>query len=120
MYKNIIKLSLLFLIFLIPSISYSYEYCTGEVSRIIARDTYEATEVQLVINSGVSGYARIGDADGYSDHEKIQIALLTSAFMTDRLVSLELIIEDGQSFTDCTEFTRGVKVRNVNLRRNQK
>lgn len=98
----------------------SYEYCSGEINRIVTRDTYEGTEVQLVINGGLSGYARIGDGNGYSDHEKIQIALLTSAFMTDRIANLELVVEEGQSFESCTDFTRGVKVRNVNLRRDQK
>lgn len=119
MLKNIVKIIVVSLLYSTSSLTYAFEYCSGKINRIVTRDTDEGTEVQLALSNGVSGYARIGDENGYSDHEKIQIALLTSAFMTDRTVNLELVVDEDYSFRSCTDFSRGLKIRNVNLWRNQ-
>lgn len=115
--KYLIAVGLSFL----STLSYSFEYCGGTVNRLVSRDTHEGTEVQLTItdngNSVVSGWARMGDGEGLTDHEKTQISFLLAALMAEKEVVLELIVENDQTFTSCSSFTRGIKVRNVTLKR---
>jgi len=111
-----IRSFLVFFVLLLVTANASAElaYCKGKVHKITVRDAAAATEVVLRLDNGdFSAAARIGGSNGYTDHQKAQLSLLTAALLAglDR-VQLELII-DGYNFIDCSNFDTGLPIRFV-------
>jgi len=91
------------------------EYCEGTVSEIVTRNSSEATYIKLSTKQGATGWAKIGDGNGYNEYQQMQISMLLAAYMSKVNVQLELQT-DGYEFNSCQNFQTGLPVRFVRFR----
>lgn len=102
----------IFLALLVPVSAYSADthYCSGMVTDIITRATWENTQIRI---EGMNGWARIGYGGDQNEnmHDR-QFSMLLSAYIAGKSVTLEF---DDQTLS-CSDDHDGTLIRYVRLR----